>query len=123
MDDAGMRSRVDAVIDRALDAQRIVGTVVLVARDGDVVYARAAGMANREGGRAMERNAIFRLASLTKPLVAATALAMIERHLLGLDDVVRDHLPHFQPMWDGKPAKVTVRHLLTTPPASPTTTT
>ena len=43
----------DDVIDRALSDQRIVGTVVLVARGGDLVYARAAGDADRERGLPM----------------------------------------------------------------------
>lgn len=113
MADLQMKARVDAAIDRALSERRIVGTVVLVARDGELVYARAGGLADREADRPMERDAIFRLASLTKPLVAATALAMIEQGVMALDDIVADHLPYFQPMWDGRPARITVRHLLT----------
>ena len=61
----------------------------------------------------MREDAIFRLASLTKPIVATTALAMVDAGLLGLDDNVTDHLPYFQPQWDGKPATIKVRHLLT----------
>ena len=66
--------RVDAAIDAAL-VNRIVGCVVLVNQDGKTVYARAAGLADREAGPADERDAIFRLASVTKPIVATTALA------------------------------------------------
>lgn len=113
MRDLELKARVDAAVDRALAEKRIVGAVVLVAREGDVVVARAGGMADREAGRPMDRNAIFRLASLTKPLVSATALAMIERGVLGLDDSVTDHLPYFQPKLNGAPARITVRHLLT----------
>jgi CubicO group peptidase (beta-lactamase class C family) len=113
MSDLSLKLRVDLAVDRALSEKRIVGTVVLVARDGQLVYARAAGLADREAGRPMDRNAIFRLASLTKPLVSATALAMVERGILGLDDCVTDHLPYFRPTLNGAPARITVRHLLT----------
>lgn len=113
MVDSQVRTRVNSAIDRALDEKRIVGTVVLVARDGVLIVARAAGLADREAGRPMERDSIFRLASLTKPLVAATALAMIEQGVFALDDNVTDHLPYFQPTWEGRPARITVRHLLT----------
>src|SRR6185295_15464826 len=60
---------IDSALDRALDEQRIVGAVVLIARDGEIVYRRAAGLADRERGIPMREQAVFRLASLTKPLV------------------------------------------------------
>lgn len=114
MTDLQLRARIDSEIDRALSEKRNRRQVVLVARDGQLVYVRAAGFADREAGRLMKQDVIFRLASLTKPLVAATALAMIERGVLGLDDNVTDHLPYFQPMWNGRPAGITVRPLLCT---------
>jgi CubicO group peptidase (beta-lactamase class C family) len=69
-------ARLDAVIDKAIADNRIVGGVFLVAGDG-FAYSRAAGFADREAGIAMREDAIFRLSSVTKPMVAATALAMI----------------------------------------------
>ncbi|MDP1731164.1 MAG: serine hydrolase domain-containing protein [Devosia sp.] len=108
-----LQERLDAVIEASL-GRRIVGSVTLVSRDGEIVYRRAAGFADREAGRPMQEDAIFRLASVTKPLVAATALAMIERNLLGLDNSVADHLPYFRPrLGDGSEPRITIRHLLT----------
>ena len=57
---------------------RIVGCVVLVRQNGKEIYARAAGLADREAGRAMARDAIFRLASVTKPIVATAVLRMAD---------------------------------------------
>jgi CubicO group peptidase (beta-lactamase class C family) len=109
-----METRLDRVIDEAIGGNRIVGTVIIVARNGEVVYRRAAGLADREAGRAMQEDAIFRLASLTKPLVAATALALIERGALGLDRLVSDRLPDFRPRRvDGFAPDITIRQLLT----------
>ena len=106
--------RVDAVIDDAVAAGRIVGTVVLVARDGVPVYERAAGYADRESGRSTTIDTVFRLASFTKPLTAATALALMERGLLSLDDSVARFLPTFMPrLADGTAPDIQVRHLLT----------
>jgi CubicO group peptidase (beta-lactamase class C family) len=109
-----MEARLDRVIDEAIAGNRIIGAVILVARNGDSVYRRAAGMADREAGSAMQEDAIFRLASLTKPLVASTALALIERGRLGLDRLASDWLPDFRPrLLDGFTPDITIRHLLT----------
>ncbi|MDH6267677.1 CubicO group peptidase (beta-lactamase class C family) [Rhizobium sp. SG_E_25_P2] len=109
-----MDHRLDQAIDRAISEGRITGSVVLVSRDGERVYSRAAGFADREAGRLVEMDTIFRLASVTKPFVAATALAMAERGLISVGDLVRDHLPWFQPkLADGRLADITLHHLLT----------
>lgn len=110
---ATIGSKIDLVIDRAIADQRIVGTVVLVVRDGKIVHRRAAGFADREAGAPMREDAIFRLSSLTKPMVSATALAMVERSRLSLDDAVTKWIPEFQPaLADGRKPKITLRQLL-----------
>ena len=107
-----LKSRVDAAIDAAL-VSRIVGCVVLVNRDGREVYARTAGLADREANRKLERNAIWRLASVTKPIVATATLKMMEAGLLGLDDAVEKYLPYFTPKSpDGVIRPITIRQLL-----------
>ena len=105
---------IDAVIDDALASKGLVGVVVMVAREGQLVYSRAAGLADREAGEPMREDTIFRAASLTKPLVAATILAMAERGLLAIDDPVTAYLPYFRPLLaDGTEPVITLRHLLT----------
>lgn len=109
----GMQERLDAVIDNALVQKRIVGSVVLVSHKGDPVYSRASGMADRDAGRAVELDTIFRFASLTKPIVAATILAMADEGLLGLEDSITSILPYFTPkLVDGTQPEIKVRHLL-----------
>jgi CubicO group peptidase (beta-lactamase class C family) len=111
---APVQQAVDAVVDEALAAGRVVGAVVLVRGHGQPVYARAAGYADREAAIPMALDAVFRWASLTKPVVAATALALIERGRLDLDDPVTQFLPDFEPrLPDGSAPRITVRHLLT----------
>ena len=63
--------RVDAAIDAAIAEKRVVGAVVLIAYDGKVVHRRAAGLSNREARTPMSAERIFRLSSLTKPIVSA----------------------------------------------------
>ena len=69
--------RVNAAVDAAL-VQRIVGCVILINKDGKEAYARAAGLADREANVSMRRDAIFRLASVTKPIVATTVLRLVD---------------------------------------------
>jgi CubicO group peptidase (beta-lactamase class C family) len=112
--DAQVASRVDPVIDQAIARALIVGMVMLIARRGTVVYRRAAGAADREAHRAMTLDTIFRYSSLTKPIVSATALQLIEGGQLGLEDPVTKWLPEFRPrLADGREPVITIRHLLT----------
>jgi len=104
---------IDAVIDTALEAQKIVGCEIVVLRHGDVVFRRHAGQFDREAGVPMPGNAIYRLASVTKPIVAAATLAMVDKGLVRLDDLVSTHLPYFTPPFQGHQAEITVHHLLT----------
>ncbi|WP_312166299.1 serine hydrolase domain-containing protein [Phenylobacterium sp.] len=107
-------TRIDDVIDRALAEQRIVGTVVLISRGGELAYARAAGLADRERNQAMALDTVFRLASVTKPIVAAAALAMVERGQLALDAPVSRWLPDFRPRAPGgADAEIAIAQLLT----------
>jgi CubicO group peptidase (beta-lactamase class C family) len=109
-----LTQRLDTTIGSAIAAERIVGAVTIVARDGEVLYRKANGWFDREVRRPMFPEAIFRLASVTKPLIAATGLAMVDRGLLGLDNNVHDHLPWFTPkLPDGRQPRITIRQLLT----------
>ena len=112
--EVGLRARLDLAIERALEDRRIVGTVVLVAKGGDIVYGRAAGFADREAGRSMQENCIFLLSSVAKPIVTAAALRLVENGRMSLGDSVRRWLPEFKPrLPDGRVPEITIHHLLT----------
>ncbi len=99
------------------------GAVALVAQ-GDEVDVGVAGT-RTVGGEPMTRDSLFRLASITKPIVAAATMALIDRDRLGLDDPVSRWLPELAepmvlrrldgPVDDVVPAErpITLRHLLT----------
>ena len=111
--DTALAARLDPVIDRALAEHRLVGTVVLVARDGKVVYRRAAGLADREAGRPMREDAVFRFSSVTKPFVTAAVMRLVQDGKLRLDDPVTQWLPDFRPkLADGTAPVITLRQLL-----------
>ena len=107
------RSRIDAAIDQAISEQRLVGAVVLVSQDGKLIYKRAAGLADRETRRPMQIDAVFRLSSVSKPIVSAAVLALVEKGTLSLDDPVTKWLPDFRPkLASGEAPGITVRQLL-----------
>jgi CubicO group peptidase (beta-lactamase class C family) len=108
-----LAAKLDPLIDAALAEGRIAGGVALVARGGKLAYGRAAGVADIPSGRPIALNTIFRAASLTKPLVTAAALALVEAGLMGLDDPVTRFLPDFTPKFDGQTPTITIRQLLT----------
>lgn len=111
---SSITARLDDVIEQAVAQHRIVGTVVLVSRDGELVYHRAAGQADRESRIPMREDSIFRLASLTKPLVSAAVMCLVEEGRLALDAPVTRYLPHFRPrLIDGSEPSITLHHLLT----------
>lgn len=111
---SALSGRVDAVLDRTLSEQRLVGAVVLIALAGRVIYRRAAGWADRELGKPMHEDALFRLASVSKPIVSVAALALIAQGRLNLDDDVNRWLPDFTPrLPDGTTPRITIRHLMT----------
>lgn len=100
----------DALVAEAVENKNVPGAVLLVGRRGAVAWERAYGCAVvRPEKRPTVLNTIFDLASVTKPVAAGTAIALlIEDNRVDLDAPVARYLPAF----GARPA-VTVRHLLT----------
>ena len=114
METLASNSRIDAAIDAALNEQRIIGAVVLVSHDGKPVYQRAAGLADRESHRPIQIDTPFRLASISKPIVSAAVLSLVDQGKLSLDDPLSKWLPFFRPkLANGEAPVITIRHLLT----------
>jgi CubicO group peptidase (beta-lactamase class C family) len=88
-----------AVIDRAfqryVDSDRVPGIVAVVMQDGQVVYEKAFGWADKESGRRMTVDTIFRIASQTKALTSAAIMQLIEEGHLTLGTRVGTLIPSF----------------------------
>lgn len=101
-EDVGMSSErlleIDAVIERHIDAGEIQGAVAVVARRGKVVHFEAYGLMDVERGLPMEEDAIFRMASSSKPVLGVAAMMMIEEGLFDPADEVAQYLPEFSDM-------------------------
>ena len=120
-------ARVRGVLERYVDAGYVPGAVAVVARRGEV-HVEAAGTLAFEGagsGSPMAADTICRIGSMTKPVVAACAMTLVEDGTLRLDDPVDEFLPELAdmrvladqdgPLDDTVPAQrpVTLRDLLT----------
>ena len=88
-------SRIDSLMRLAVDSSRIVGAVVLVMRDGRVAYERAFGWADKEAGRRMGTDAIFRIASQSKAITSAALLSLVEEGKVAVTDPVSRYIPAF----------------------------
>lgn len=103
--------RIDALVNQALEEQRMPGAVVIIGRKSGVYFRRAYGQrAILPAPLPMTTTTIFDLASLTKPIVTASLIQwLVERRMIGLDDAVSKYLPAFGS--HGK-ERVSVRQLL-----------
>lgn len=103
--------RAYAILDTAVQRGELMGAAVQVARRGVALPPRAFGRrALAAGGPQVTPETIFLLASITKPMVVAAAMLLVERGKLALDDLVADVVPGFGQNGKGG---VRVRHLMT----------
>ena len=90
-------ARLSEAMEREIAAGRACGLSTLVARHGRVAYAERFG-ALRPGGPPMPADAIFRIYSMTKPIVCVAAMTLVEEGRLLLTDPVAKYLPAFAAM-------------------------
>ena len=86
-------SRISDTFKQEIDKGNLPGVVVLVARKGKLVYSDAFGFQNKEAAKPMAKDSIFRIYSMTKPLVSVAARMLVEDGKLELTDAVSKHLP------------------------------
>jgi CubicO group peptidase (beta-lactamase class C family) len=86
------------VLQKEIDADRLPGAVVMIARKGKLVYYEAIGFKDKAAGMPMTRDAIFRIYSMTKPLVSVVAMMMVEEGKIQLTDPVSKFFPAFSEM-------------------------
>src|ERR1700691_1428463 len=98
-EDVGMSSerlrRIHEAIQRHIDNGEISGAVTLVARRGRLVHFEAHGLMDIESKRPMQKDAIFRIASMTKPITGVAVMMMVEEGKLRLTDPVSKFIPEF----------------------------
>jgi CubicO group peptidase (beta-lactamase class C family) len=88
-------ARIDRALQRYVDENRIAGIVALVLRDGQPVYEKAVGWSDKEAGRRMTTDTIFRIASQTKAITSTAVLSLVEEGKLTINDPVSRVIPQF----------------------------
>ena len=83
------------VLQAEVDCQRLPGAVAVIARHGQLALFESVGALDPATGSAMPRDAIFRIYSMTKPIVSVAALMLMEQGKLLLNDPVAKYLPEF----------------------------
>ena len=120
-------ARIDGLLQLAVDSQWVSGAVALVARQGQIVYERSFGMRDIASADRMAPDALFRIASMTKPITSLAILQLYEQGKLDFQDPVSQYIPAFAGVqvldsldpatgtWQGHPAQtpITLHHLLT----------
>ena len=98
-----------------VDNHEIAGAVTLVADKDKVLSLDAAGYSDLAAKTPMRADNLFAIASMTKPVTTTAILMLQEEGKLSVDDPVAKYLPVLANLKtaDGKPAKITLRHLLT----------
>ncbi len=87
------RAALDAVLRSAVTAGDVPGVVAVVVDRDTVLYSSATGVMDAEGAEAMQPEAIFRIASMTKPITSLGIMILLEDDLLSLDAPASDYLP------------------------------
>ena len=87
--------RMDAVMQAETNAGHYAGISIMVARHGKLVKSGYYGYQSLESGRALREDAIFRIASMTKPIIAVAMMTLYEEGKWQLDDHVTKFIPEF----------------------------
>jgi CubicO group peptidase (beta-lactamase class C family) len=130
-EDVGMNSdslsKIDKMVMKFVDAKKYPGAVTLIAKDGKIVYESEVGWSDSLKTEPYRKDHLFRMASMTKPIVSVAAMQLIEKGKMSLDDLVSKYIPSFKETevltgfnpadttWTSKPSKTTptIRQLLT----------
>src|SRR3954469_7468315 len=88
--------RISTAVQRDIDDKRIAGAVTLVVRHGKVAWLKSQGMMDREAGKPMSNDAMFRICSMTKPITSLAVMMLYEEGKFLLDDPVSKYLPEFK---------------------------
>jgi CubicO group peptidase (beta-lactamase class C family) len=101
-EDVGISSerlqRVTQMIDRHIAAGDLAGAVTIVARKGKVVHHSARGVMDLQSKQPMANGSMFRIASMTKPVIGVAIMMLVEEGKVHLNDPIARYIPQFRDM-------------------------
>jgi CubicO group peptidase (beta-lactamase class C family) len=118
---------VEPFVQKFIDSSYLAGAVVMVSKNNKIVYTNTIGHFNRGKTQAIKEDDIFRIASMTKPIITVAAMQLYEQGKLDVNDPVSKYIPGFREMkivenfnkkdssYTTRPAEkeITIHHLLT----------
>src|SRR5271167_3362018 len=96
--DQAQLAQIAPALQSVVDAGDLSGAVTLIWRGGEEVQLDAVGKRNLETGQPMQRDTLFRIASMTKPITTVAALMLMEEGKLKLEDPITRWAPEFANM-------------------------
>jgi len=88
--------QIDANINQWIKEDQLNGATMIILRNGKIVYHKAFGFANKQNNTAMRTDHIFRIASMTKPVISAAAMMLYEEGKFLLTDPLSKYIPEFK---------------------------
>ena len=107
-------ARIGTLMQAYVDQEAIAGSVTLVARKGKIVHFEPTGVLNFDTGEPMQKDSLFRIYSMSKPITSVAAMLLFEQGKFQLDDPIANYLPEFSNV------KVLVNGNLVNPDHAPT---
>jgi len=93
--------RITTIFKKGIEAGDMPGVVIMIARGGKLVYQEALGMQDQATKTPMAMDSIFRIYSMTKPIVSVAAMTLVEEGKLGLHEPISKYIPEFKDMTVG----------------------
>ena len=88
-------TRIGTLMQAYVDQEAIAGSVTLIARKGKIVHFEPTGVLNLDTGEPMQKDSLFRIYSMTKPITSVAAMLLFEQGKFQLDDPIAQYLPEF----------------------------
>jgi CubicO group peptidase (beta-lactamase class C family) len=89
-------TRLDQFIQKYVDEKQFNGATAIIARDGKIIYFKAFGYSDIQQKKLMQKDNIFRIASMTKPIISVAAMMLFEEGKFSLDDPISKFIPAFK---------------------------
>ncbi|UTP40119.1 beta-lactamase family protein [Phenylobacterium sp. LH3H17] len=102
---------------RYIETGRLPGAQVQIVRRGELVHEAVLGLADRERGKPVATDTVFRIYSMTKPITSIAFMMLVEEGLVALDDPVAKFIPEWKNL--GVFAAGVTPNFMTTPPTRP----